>query len=45
MRKKFAPPVTPAQKVASEQVVRFRVAFNDTATLDPHISMGARDFL
>ena len=38
-------PVAHAEKLASEQVVRFGVAFNDIATLDPHVSVGTSDFL
>ena len=48
-QQKFVPiealPVAHAQKLASEQVVRFGVAFNDIATLDPHVSVGTSDSL
>lgn len=36
-------PLAQAQKLASEQVVRFGMAFNDIATLDPHVSVGSSE--
>jgi peptide/nickel transport system substrate-binding protein len=36
-------PASYAQKLASEQVVRFGMAFNDIATLDPHTSVGTSE--
>ncbi len=38
----YAPPAA-AQKLAPEQVVRFGVAFNDIATLDPHFAVGSSE--
>lgn len=40
---KDGPAVAPAPKLATEQVVRFGVAFNDIATLDPHVSVGTSE--
>ncbi len=41
----LAPLASPAfaQQAAKEQVVRFGLAFNDIATLDPHVSVGSSE--
>ena len=37
------PFVAQAQTLAKEQVLRFGLAFNDIATLDPHVAVGSSE--